>query len=101
MTKRTMANELEGKNIEAVVFFQESGWREEGDPRWIPEAMRNRVLTFDEARPYLARQPDSCGYGGLDIWEFYAWSSTDVYYVHEYDGSGSLVSVPRHPGELT
>lgn len=90
-----------GEPIEAVQFFaDEPGSFEEDDERWIPRGMRNKPLSWQEAAPLLQRQPADGGFGTLSAHEFYAWTATRIYYIHEYDGSHSLYFVPRNPQVL-
>lgn len=41
--------------------------------------------------------PYDPGYGFMDVHNIMIWTPTRVIYVHEYDGSTSLRSVPRNP----
>lgn len=85
----------EGELIEAIVVaghrHAPSSWQEEV-PRSTPEG----VLSWAEARPILDYEYDG-GFGSSDCHPIYAWTATRVLFVVEYDGSTSVVSVPRHP----
>jgi hypothetical protein len=37
------------------------------------------------------------GYGGQECHDFYIWTTKEVFYIHEYDGSTCIYSVPRNP----
>jgi hypothetical protein len=50
------------------------------------------VLTFEEARPSLENLPKN-----IVAIRAYAWTATRVLFVHEYDSSFELYSVPRNP----
>ena len=81
----------EGEAIDAVVIGAK------GD-RWFDEELQEpqSVLTWGEARSRLDYEYDD-GYGGADCHAIYAWTRTRVLFVHEYDGSTGVVSVPRNP----
>jgi hypothetical protein len=50
------------------------------------------VLTFEQARPLLENLPDR-----IIAIRAYAWTATRVLFVHEYDSSFEIYSVPRNP----
>ena len=96
----TFAEDIEeaanGQSIEAIVIGP-FGWSDDMDDDERPEATkRGVVLTWAEARPMLDYSYDSgCGAAGCDaIW---AWTPTEVLFVHEYDGATGLRGVPRNP----
>ncbi len=91
----TFAEDIEeaaaGEPIDAVVI----GTR--GD-HWLDEEPQEpqAVLSWNEARPRLNYEYDD-GYGGADCHAIYAWTPSRVLFVHEYDGSTTVTSVPRNP----
>ena len=38
-----------------------------------------------------------CDFGMRDCHDIYIWTEQDVYYIHEYDGSTEIRSIPRNP----
>lgn len=88
--------------IGPVSGYSQGRWNEPGDYDYyadrlaIPVDHRNVPLNPDEAKPYLDYAYDS-GFGGDDCNRVYAWTPTRVLFVHEYDGSTSIRSVPRNP----
>lgn len=55
-----------------------------------------KILEWSEAKPILSYSYDD-GYGGQDCHSIYAWTKSKGVFVHEYDGSTCVVSVPRNP----
>jgi hypothetical protein len=62
----------------------------------IPKAIRDAILSWEQAAPYLDYPYDS-GYGSADCHDINIWTVEKVWYIHEYDGSTSLQSVSRNP----
>jgi hypothetical protein len=96
----TFANDIEraaAAPIEAVVIG-DMGWDGYGaDERHAPGlARKGEVLTWDEARPLLDYRYDR-GYGAPDCHAIYVWTSSEVLWVTQYDGSTWMSSAPRHP----
>ena len=54
------------------------------------------ILTWEEVRPRLDYTYDT-GYGGADCHAIYAWTATRLIVVAEYDGSTSIIGLPRNP----
>lgn len=79
--------------IEAITF----GLTEyEDHPSQEVLALCGRLLTIEEAAPLLDEEFDE-SFGAFQGRPCYAWTATRVYFVHAYDGSIRLRSVPRHP----
>lgn len=84
--------------IEAIVidtfcrFFDDG----EDDKHRTGDSLAGRILSWPEARAALDYYYDS-GYGSQDCHDICAYTPTRVIFVHEYDGSTSLHSVPRNP----
>ena len=53
-------------------------------------------VTWAMAFPVLNYEYDD-GYGTQDCHDFWAWTETRVFFVHEYDGSTSIAWAPRNP----
>ncbi len=58
-----------------------------------------RILTWHEAAPVLDYEYND-GFGSQDCHNIYAWTATRVLYIHEYDGSTYVTSVPRNPQSI-
>lgn len=103
MTVRNFAKTIEeraGGPILGITLDPESvSWRD--DERWAPlKPYAGRLLSWAEARPLLDHEWDS-GFGGQDCPDFTAWTADRVLSIHEYDGSTSIIWVPRNPvGQL-
>lgn len=97
---RTFAEDIEhaagGEPILSAVIAPFGGWYGDGPcPRDVGVPLK-KVVPWSEARPFLDYQYDT-GFGGADCHPVYAWTPTRVLFVHEYDGSTGVVSVPRNP----
>lgn len=97
---------LEGETIEAVVFGnfgdsysvepEDGGARGEVDPP-IPKEFRKKILSFEEAYPHGEGWKFYSGFGTSETYNAHIWTNLRVLFVHEYDGSTYLESVPRSP----
>ncbi len=56
-------------------------------------------VAWEAAAPVLDYEYDD-GYGGQDCHDIWAWTATRVLFIHEYDGSTSVVSVARNPEDF-
>lgn len=94
-----------GEEVEGIVFGA-FGWYgsksnlgyKEPKPPPVPFNKRRRVLTLEQAEPYM--QQDWSFYGGYGAPECYAtyiWTNKRVLWVTQYDGSTSFDSMPRNP----
>lgn len=78
-------------------YHDPSDWDDDPDldkkryPRIEP-----RVYSWSEARPLLSYSYDA-GCGSQDCHSIYAWTSSWVLFVHEYDGATRVHRVPRNP----
>lgn len=103
----TFAEDIEevaaGEPIEAITvapFGHHYGPEErERDDKGLPRAVWNTAYPWAALRPFLDYQYDT-GYGGMDCHSIVAWTASQVIFVHEYDGSTSVVSAPRNPGDF-
>jgi hypothetical protein len=86
-----------GESIEAVVIG-EMGWRDYNskDVPGYDKQPRGKVLTWDEARPWLDYEFYE-GYGAPGCNAVYAWTANWVLFISQYDGSTECDAVPRNP----
>lgn len=83
--------------VEAVVLGKWGGIGPGDDVYKIPKRLMGRVLTREEAEPYMRGWSFEGGYGCAECPAVYVWTNMRVMYVAEYDGSTTLASVPRYP----
>lgn len=92
------------ETIEAIVIHSETGKIDnyfiKSPDRDIPIELCNVPLTVEQALPLLNYNYYD-GYGSQDCHNVYVYTATRVIYVHEYDGSTWLESVPRNPPTAT
>lgn len=92
MKHKTLAREFldvaAKERIEAIVIDE----REE-PMSWEPSLPAIRPMSWEEAEPLLAKLPND----RFASTRAYAWTATRVLFVHEYDSSFSIYSVPRNP----
>lgn len=94
---QVITEEARGEDIEAVVIGEFGSGYSEDDPRaQKAKAVQGMLLTWQQAAPLLDYNWHS-GFGGTDCHPIYAWTATKVISIHEYDGSTSVQSLPRHP----
>lgn len=74
------------------------GYREP-DPTPVPFAFRGKVLEFEPNKHLLYDWNIGGPFGAPSCYALFAWTNKRVFFVHEYDGSTILVSVPRGPGK--
>lgn len=82
--------------VEAIVFGSWGDFGGEG-PDAVSNAWQGRVLNLEEARALMNGWRFVGGFGGAATYPCYVWTSKRVIFVHEYDGSTCLSSVPRNP----
>lgn len=93
---------LEATGGEEIIAISISPWnnssaRYDAEPGVVADhALGCEPVSWAEAFPVLNYEYDD-GYGGQDCHDIIAWTATKVLYVHEYDGSTSVQSVPRNP----
>lgn len=63
----------------------------------IPVDFRGRVLTWEEAEPFLKNWSCYGGYGSPDCYAITVWTAHLVMFIVQYDGSTRICSVPRNP----
>lgn len=98
-----------GEEVRGIVF---GNWGGTGYPaeklayceppdRPVPVDARGRVLSLEEARPYMVGWSFDGGHGTAECYATWVWTDRRVIWVHEYDGSTHLSWMPRHPIECT
>lgn len=97
-----------GETIEGIVFGA-WGWGSiapgdgfepgygEPEPPAVPVELRGKVLSPEDAEPYMQSWSFSGGYGAPDCYAVYIWTSERVFWVTQYDGATWLDSAPRNP----
>ena len=96
--KTTFAEDIlevaNGEPIEAISVSPNRRW-------FIGEAdheLGPGPVAWEQALPALSYYYcHNGGFGGQDCHNFHAWTATRVLFVHEYDGSTYIISVPRNP----
>jgi hypothetical protein len=68
-------------------------------PKQLPDIFVTRPILWDVAAPLLDYEYDG-GFGAEGCHPICAWTATRVLFVHEYDGSTSVISLPRDPTEI-
>jgi len=98
--KQDILAAVEDEVIEAVVITGNiyTYWGSSPDPRNTDslKAVIGKAITWEQAAPLLDYSYDS-GYGSMDCHDVLVYTAANVYYIHEYDGSTSVCSVPRNP----
>jgi hypothetical protein len=89
----------EGEAVEAIVFgeFGWGGGYGEPAPQPVPKDKQGIIMSLEEARPMMQSWSFRGGFGAPDCYAVYAWTSSRVIWVHEYDGATRLSSAPRSP----
>ena len=91
--KDWIIEEADGGVVEAVVIGEA---KNTGIPGYGLQPL-GKVLTWLEAIRWIDYWFDS-GYGSIARCNaIYAWTKSKVIFVHEYDGSTRIRSVPRNP----
>lgn len=91
---------LEDSEKVSYVVFGEFGWGnhyDEPTPYPVPEDKQGIMLTLEEAKPLMDGWEFDGGFGAPECYPVYVWTNKRVIFVHEYDGSTRLGSVPRNP----
>lgn len=101
----------DGEAIEAIVFGPwgwgfapqdgeewERGYEEPSAPP-VPFEMRGKVLSEEQAEPYMQSWSFYGGYGAPDCYATYIWTTERVIWVTQYDGATGLDAAPRNPAE--
>ena len=103
MKKKTAYSEImerleEGEIIEAIIFGN-WGWDgfDEPSPPPVPEKMRRKVLTLDEAKPLLKKFKFGGGFGAPETYAVRIFTNKRVFWVTQYDGATGLDSTIRNP----
>ncbi len=89
--------EAEGPIIGIKVPLMALGFSYPEDPRDVPfKQYEGQVISWEVAAPLLDYSYHD-GFGSMDCHNIVAWTETQVIYIHEYDGSTSVCSLPRNP----
>lgn len=56
----------------------------------------HKLFPWDEVQKLIDYEYNA-GFGGAGCHPIYLWTPTRILYIHEYDGSTSLSTIPRHP----
>ena len=62
----------------------------------FPRELLNKPVLLKEVIGCFDYEYDE-GYGTQECHDFYIWTITRILFIHEYDGSTYIESVPRHP----
>ena len=84
--------------VEAIVFGAWEGemWGDLAKPP-VSNTHQCHIMTLKEAEPIMQNWHLNTGFGGADCYATYVWTNQRVFWVHEYDGSTGLRSMPRNP----
>jgi hypothetical protein len=96
--KEEIEQEAGDEPIEACVIGVK-GWGGDFNSERIPgyhEQTKGVVKKWDEVKNQLDYAYYD-GFGAPECNAIYAWTKSKVIFVEQYDGSTSVVSVPRHP----
>lgn len=85
----------ENENVEAIVFGPWSGYNH--DDKFIPKEKQGVILTLTEAIPFMNNWNFIQDYGSPNVHTVWIWTNLRTIWVHEYDGSSCLASMPRNP----
>lgn len=89
--------EAEGPIIGIKVPLMGSSFSYSEDTRDGPlKQYDGQVISWEIAAPLLDYSY-CAGYGSMDCHNIIAWTETQVIYIHEYDGSTCVCSLPRNP----
>lgn len=88
---------LDGEDVEAVVIGESFMLGEEHEKPVDPpySVIRNRVISWESAQPYLDYPHDYGCTGGRHA--ILIWTASRVIFLSQYDCNTSIESVPRHP----
>jgi hypothetical protein len=86
------------EKVEFIVFGS-WGWEgfSEPEPNPVPLEMREKVLTLEEAKPYMESWSFKNSLGCPECYAVYIWTNKRIFWVTQYDGSTSLCNAPRNP----
>jgi hypothetical protein len=82
-----------GEPILGIVFEDSRDWDEY---RWWAGLAPDVLMTWEQVRPLCDREY-STDFGAQECPDFCAWTPTRVLFIHEYDGSTYVRTVPRNP----
>ena len=98
--KADILEELEGEQIECVVFLQTLAniRRDKSEKRDNADLIRTlrQPIPWEVAQSWLDYSYDP-GFGCMDCHDIVIYTPTRIFCIHEYDGSTSLQYVMRNP----
>jgi len=80
-------------------FFEDDKWEleyNEPNPPPVPFNIRGKVLTLEQAKPYMIDW-DFYNGTGVKAYATYIWTNQRIIFVTQYDGETELAAVPRNP----
>jgi hypothetical protein len=96
--KKWIEQERNGEEIIAIVFGKNHSWWDEDEEKSKLQIPYGKVLSYEEAEPFLNYEFDN-GYGGEECHPIFAWTATRIFLIKCYDGATALEAIPRHPCE--
>lgn len=90
---------LEPEESDEAILFGDWGWTGYGEPEPppVPEEMKGKPLTLEEAKPMMQSWSFVGGYGAPECYTVAVYTNNRIGYVSEYDGSTCLGWYSRHP----
>ncbi len=83
-------------DIQGVLIKSQLGYYDKYRDRRNAGIVRGKLYLWDEIKNKLDYEYYA-GFGSMDCHDIELWTPKYVYYIHEYDGSTSVVSVNRNP----
>lgn len=96
--KQDILYETKGEVIETIIIRHGrlDNFTDVDDSRDIPDFHINKQLQPEVALELLNYEYNS-GFGSMDCHDILIYTAEHVYFIHEYDGSTEIRSVPRNP----
>jgi hypothetical protein len=99
-----LMRELEqDEQVEGIVFgeYGWGGFQEDELTNPIPQNKLGKLMTLDEAKPFMQSWSFYGGYGAPTCYATYIWTNKRIIWVTQYDGLTTLDSAPRNPVDCT
>jgi hypothetical protein len=97
--KQDIETAVAGEKILALVLISASrGWQYDDDQD-LDKGLLDQPLDWETYKHLMDYEYDA-GFGSQDCHDVRIYTEKRVYYIHEYDGSTSIYSIPRNPPEL-
>lgn len=84
------------RNSEIIVVDNPDDYYDDGKPKDFPKDSLGKLFKLKDVIHYFDYEYNR-GFGGRECQNVLIYTEKEVFYVHEYDGSTSLVIIPRHP----